>query len=93
MAVLGCDRDLPMNQKHSRVVGLETPDSRGVCVNENDISASWHRGYGLCAVPHRCVGISSEDDLELVAVHVPRVAASVEVVDHDLNTIGYLAIC
>ena len=80
-----------MDQKHSRVVSLETPDSRGVGVNENDISTNWHSGCGLCAVPHRRICVSSEDDLELVAVHVPRVAAGVEVVDHDLNTVGYLA--
>jgi hypothetical protein len=82
-----------MNQKHSRVVGLETPDNRGVSVDEHGVSANWHWGYGLCAVPHRGICVSSVNNLELVAMHVPRVAAGVEIVDHDLNTIRYLVSC
>lgn len=93
MAVLECDRDLPMNQKHSRVVGLETPDDRRIGVDKHDVSPNGDCGYSLRAVPHRRVCVSSVDDLELMAVHVPRVASGVEVVDHNLNTIQYLARC
>lgn len=41
----------------------------------------------LGTVPHWGVGGAAVDDLELVAVHVPWVAASIEVIDYNFDAV------
>jgi hypothetical protein len=64
---------------------LEAPDDRGIGIDEYNVSTNGHCGYRLLAVPHGRVGLASVDDLELVAMHVPWMAAGVEIVDHNFD--------
>ena len=75
-----------MNEKDSRVISLEAPDGGGVGVDEYDVPANRNLGNFLGSIPYGRVYVSAIDDLELVAVHVPRVTACVEIVDHYFYT-------
>ena len=76
-----------MNKEDARIVGLKPPDSRRVGIDKDDVAAYRYLRKALRAVPHGRVSCTSIDDLELVTMHVPRVAAGIEVIDYDFNTI------
>jgi hypothetical protein len=76
-----------MNKENSWVISLEAPDGGGVGVDHYDVSADWNLGYFLRTIPHRSVCISAIHDLELVAVHVPRMTATVEIIDYYFYTV------
>lgn len=77
----------PMNKEDAWIVGLKPPDSRRVGIDKDDVAAYRHLRKLLRAVPHGRVSGTPIDDLELVAMHVPRVTTSIEVIDYDFNTI------
>lgn len=76
-----------MNKIYPRVIGLEAPYGRGVGIDYYDVPANRDLGNSLCTIPHWCVGIAAVDDLELVAVHMPRVPTTVEIIDHNFDTL------
>jgi hypothetical protein len=80
--------NLPMNKEHAWIIGLEAPDGRRVGIDEDGVAAYGYSRKGLCAIIHGLIGGTSVDDLELVAMHVPRMAAGIEVIDHYFNTLS-----
>jgi len=79
--------DVAMNKEHAWIIGLEAPDGRRVGIDEDGVAAYGYLRKGLCAIIHGLVGGTSVDDLELVAMHVPRMAAGIEVIDHYFNNV------
>ena len=78
---------LPMYQKHPRIISREAPHRTRIRINHNRVPAHGDIIHNLCAVPHRCVSWGAVDDLELVAVHVPRVGARVEIIDYHFDAV------
>lgn len=70
-----------MNQKHARIISGESPHRARVRIHHNGIPSYGDITHSLCSIPHWCICRRAVDDLELVAVHVPRVGTRVEIID------------
>jgi hypothetical protein len=78
----------PMNKEDAWIIGLEAPDGRRIGIDKDGVAAYGHLRKGLCAIIHGRVGGTSVDDLELVAMHVPGMAAGIEVIDNYFNALS-----
>jgi hypothetical protein len=80
-----------MHQKHPRVISRESPHRTRVRIHHNGIPTYGDIPHCLRPIPHGCIGRRAVDDLELVAVHVPRVRTRVEIIDYYFDAVCVLA--
>jgi hypothetical protein len=83
----GREINIPMHQKHPRIISSKSPHRTRVRIHHNGIPAHGNGTHRLCPIPHGCVLWRAVDDLELVAVHVPWVGTRVEIIDHHFDAI------
>jgi hypothetical protein len=84
---------MAVDELDARVVGFEAEDDVASSLHAGDIAPHWH-WVGLTWVVALTVGVSvrggASDDLELVAVKVPRVAVRGFIINDDFNNIAVL---
>lgn len=84
---------MAVDELNARVVGLEAEDDVASCLNAGDIAPHWH-WVSLTWVVALTVDVGvrcgTSDNLELVAVKMPRVTARGFVVDDDFNDVAVL---
>jgi len=76
-----------MNKEDSGIVSLEAPYGRGVGVDHHDVPTDRNLRHLLCPVPHSCVFIPVIHDLKLMAMHVPRMASGIVIVNYDFDAL------
>jgi hypothetical protein len=76
-----------MHQKHPRVISRESPHRARVRIHHNGIPTYGDIPHSLRPIPHGCIGRRAVDDLELMAVHVPRVRTRVEIIDYYFDAV------
>jgi hypothetical protein len=80
-----------MHQKHPRIISCESPHRTRIRIHHDGIPTHGDVPHSLCPIPHWCIGRRAVDDLELVAVHMPRVGTRVKIIDYYFDAVCALA--